>query len=169
MLNVVSTISYRSMELSQVLRKAPAPRVSWLRIGERSGLPSGGAARLAGIVMVGLALMIATFASVAARAQSAEPAFAVLVFSKTAGYRHDSIPSGIAAIRALGEQNDFRVDAGEDAAIFNDENLAQYGVVVFLNTTGPKGDVSKRFVPWRFIDVPFVSSNMLRRVVSSIT
>lgn len=136
MLKVVSTISYRSMKLCQVLRKALAPRVSWLRIDERSGLPSGGAPRFAGIVMVGLALMTATFAAGAARAESAEPAFAVLVFSKTAGYRHDSIPSGIAAIRALGEQNDFRVDAGEDAAVFNDESLAQYRVVVFLNTTG---------------------------------
>ena len=45
-------------------------------------------------------------------------------------------PSGIAAIQALGEQNDFRVDASEDAAIFNDKSLAQYRVVVFLNTTG---------------------------------
>jgi hypothetical protein len=34
------------------------------------------------------------------------PRFAVLVFSKTAAFRHDSIPAGIAALRAL-------VDAGE--------------------------------------------------------
>ena len=33
-----------------------------------------------------------------------ECAFAVLVFSKTAGYRHDSIPAGVAAIKALGER-----------------------------------------------------------------
>ena len=99
-------------------------------------LPSLGAARFDGIVMVGFAIMLAAFASGAARAESAETAFSVLVFSKTAGYRHDSIPSGIAAIRALGEQNDFRVDASEDATIFNDESLAQYRVVVFLNTTG---------------------------------
>jgi len=72
----------------------------------------------------------------AAGAQSAEPDFAVLVFSKTAGYRHDSIANGIAAIRALGEQNDFRVDASEDATTFNDRNLAQYRVVVFLSTSG---------------------------------
>ena len=85
---------------------------------------------------LGLALVLSTFASGAAGAQSTEPAFAVLVFSKTAGYRHDSIPSGIAAITALGEQNDFRVDASEDATVFNEKNLAQYRVVVFLNTTG---------------------------------
>ena len=43
-------------------------------------------------------------------------AFRALVFSKTTGFRHDSIPAGIAAIRALGEANDFQVDATEDAS-----------------------------------------------------
>ena len=88
-----------------------------------------------GSVMLGLALSLSICTAGAARAESPEPAFSVLVFSKTAGYRHDSIPSGIAAIRALGEQNDFRVDASEDATLFNDRNLAQYRVVVFLNTS----------------------------------
>jgi len=60
----------------------------------------------------------------------------VLVFSKTAGFRHDSIPDGIAAIRQLGQQNGFEVDATEDAAAFSDANLAQYRTVVFLSTTG---------------------------------
>ena len=88
-----------------------------------------------GSAMLGLALSLSIYASGAARAESPEPAFSVLVFSKTAGYRHDSIPSGIAAIRALGEQNDFRVDASEDATVFNDKGLAQYRVVVFLSTS----------------------------------
>jgi type 1 glutamine amidotransferase len=35
----------------------------------------------------------------------------VLVFSKTAGYRHASIPDGIAAIQRLGAANQFAVDA----------------------------------------------------------
>ena len=39
----------------------------------------------------------------------------VLVFSKTAGYRHASIPYGIAAIQRLGAAKQFRVDASEDA------------------------------------------------------
>jgi len=87
-------------------------------------------------LVAGLAVVLSICASGAAGAESAEPAFSVLVFSKTAGYRHDSISFGIAAVRALGEQNNFRVDASEDAAIFNDESLAQYRVMVFLNTTG---------------------------------
>jgi type 1 glutamine amidotransferase len=65
-----------------------------------------------------------------------EPAIAdttnVLVFSKTAGFRHDSIPAGIAAIREMG----FDVTATEDAGAFTEANLAQYAAVVFLSTTG---------------------------------
>ena len=40
---------------------------------------------------------------------AADP-FSVLVFSKTAGFRHDSIPAGIAAIQQLGAANGFTVD-----------------------------------------------------------
>jgi glucose/arabinose dehydrogenase/type 1 glutamine amidotransferase len=62
--------------------------------------------------------------------------FDVLVFSKTAGFRHDSIAAGIQAIQELGAQNDFAVVATEDAGAFNSSNLAQFETVVFLNTTG---------------------------------
>ena len=60
----------------------------------------------------------------------------VLVFSKTAGFRHDSISDGIAAIQALGRENGFAVEATEDAGRFTDEGLAAYRAVIFLNTTG---------------------------------
>lgn len=39
----------------------------------------------------------------------------VLVFSKTAGFRHDSIPEGVAAVRELGAAHGFAVDATEDS------------------------------------------------------
>jgi type 1 glutamine amidotransferase len=64
-----------------------------------------------------------------------DPDFTVLVFSKTAGFRHGSIPDGIKAVEKLGSENDFAVDATEDAEKFNDENLKKYAVVVFLSTT----------------------------------
>ena len=66
----------------------------------------------------------------------ADPLENVLVFSETAGFRHDSIPEGIAAIQALGAANDFAVTATEDSSQFNTANLAQYDAVVFLSTTG---------------------------------
>ena len=62
--------------------------------------------------------------------------FRVLVFSKTTGFRHDSIDEGIAAIQALGRANEFQVDASEDASVFRDSVLAHYDTVVFLSTTG---------------------------------
>ncbi|MCX4585164.1 ThuA domain-containing protein [Streptomyces sp. NBC_01481] len=60
----------------------------------------------------------------------------VLVFSKTAGFRHDSIPTGIAALKELGASSNITVDATEEAAQFTTSNLARYDVVVFLSTTG---------------------------------
>lgn len=60
----------------------------------------------------------------------------ILVFSKTAGFRHDSIPDAIAVIKELGARNNFMVDATEDAGAFTDANLTQYDAVVFLMTTG---------------------------------
>jgi type 1 glutamine amidotransferase len=64
------------------------------------------------------------------------PAFSILVFSKTAGFRHDSIPAGITAIRQQGSARGFSVDASEDASAFTDDSLGKYKAVVFLSTTG---------------------------------
>lgn len=59
----------------------------------------------------------------------------ILVFSKTAGYRHASIPDGIKAIQKLGAANGFLVDTTEDASKFTEDTLKQYSAVVFLSTT----------------------------------
>lgn len=60
----------------------------------------------------------------------------ILIFSKTNGYRHESIETGIAAIKKLGAENNFDVDATEDSAYLNDANFKKYKAVVFLSTTG---------------------------------
>lgn len=59
----------------------------------------------------------------------------VLVFSKTAGYRHASIPDGKKAIQKLGQEHGFLVDTTEDASKFNEDNLKRYSAVIFLSTT----------------------------------
>ena len=56
----------------------------------------------------------------------------ILVFMKTKGYHHESIPFGAAAIIKLGEQNKFAVDTTADASVFTDEGLSKYNAVVFL-------------------------------------
>ncbi|MEV6834041.1 ThuA domain-containing protein [Streptomyces sp. NPDC051133] len=68
----------------------------------------------------------------------------VLVFSKTAGFRHDSIPEGIAAVEQLGEVHGFTVDATEDAGAFTGANLRRYDAVVFLSTTGDVLDAAQQ-------------------------
>ncbi len=60
----------------------------------------------------------------------------VLVFSKTEGFRHASIETGVESLRKLGEEHGFAVDATEDAAAFTENNLKNYRAVIFLNTTG---------------------------------
>ncbi|MFF4905726.1 ThuA domain-containing protein [Streptomyces sp. NPDC001260] len=68
----------------------------------------------------------------------------VLVFSKTAGFRHDSIPDGVAAMRQLGSEGGFTVDATEDATAFTAKNLRRYDAVVFLSTTGDVLDAAQQ-------------------------
>ncbi|MYV51749.1 ThuA domain-containing protein [Streptomyces sp. SID3212] len=94
-------------------------------------LPTTAASAL--VVALGLAGSLLT---PAATAQAADPAYKVLVFSKTAGFRHDSIPAGTQAIRDLGAANNFTVTATEDSNAFTTANLAGFKAVVFLSTTG---------------------------------
>ncbi len=69
-------------------------------------------------------------------AATAPPELRILLFTKTAGFRHDSIPTAVQALRDLGARNRIDVDAAEDAAVFTDRRLRRYDVVVFLLTTG---------------------------------
>ncbi|MRG48854.1 ThuA domain-containing protein [Chitinophaga sp. SYP-B3965] len=60
----------------------------------------------------------------------------LLVFSKTAGFRHDAIPVGKLAMLQMGAENGFDVDTTEDASVFTAKNLKRYKAIVFLSTTG---------------------------------
>jgi type 1 glutamine amidotransferase len=62
--------------------------------------------------------------------------FRVLLFSRTAGFRHDAIPAATEALRALGADGGYVADATEDPTRFSAAGLAPYQVVVFLLTTG---------------------------------
>ncbi len=75
----------------------------------------------------------------------------VLVFSKTAGFRHDSIPAGIAAVEQLGEDHGFEVTATEDASVFTDSGLEPYDAVVWLSTTGDVLDTDQQAAFERYI------------------
>ncbi|WP_181305519.1 ThuA domain-containing protein [Rufibacter sp. XAAS-G3-1] len=59
----------------------------------------------------------------------------VLVFYKTEGYYHKSIPAGKAAIQKLGRENGFKVDTTKNADVFLSDSLKKYKAVLFLSTT----------------------------------
>ena len=98
--------------------------------------------RAAGAVVCALAMSLCA---------ASGAAFKVLVFSKTAAFRHASIPNGIAAIRVLGTNNHFDVVATENAADFTDANLAQFAAVIFLSTTGDVLDAAQQSAFERYI------------------
>jgi type 1 glutamine amidotransferase len=77
--------------------------------------------------------------------------FRVLVMSRTTGFRHSSIEPGVQAIRNLGAEHHFSVDATEDAADFSTGNLARYDVVAFLNTSESILDDAQKEAFERFI------------------
>jgi hypothetical protein len=56
----------------------------------------------------------------------------LLVYTRTAGYRHDSIPAGVAALRGL---DGYAVDATEDPAVFRPGQVSAYAAIVFLSTS----------------------------------
>lgn len=95
------------------------------------------------VVAVAAALFVVTI-GLGVPVMTADPAYEVLVFSKTAGFRHDSIPAGITALGELAAENGFTVDATEDAGVFTTANLARYRAVVFLMTTGDVLDAGQK-------------------------
>jgi type 1 glutamine amidotransferase len=88
------------------------------------------------VVTVLLAALLMALGSASVSA-SGDKRFNALIFSKTAAFRHtECIPQGTVAIAQMATHRGFEVDATEDAAAFNDQNLANYDVVIFLCTTG---------------------------------
>jgi cytochrome c len=60
----------------------------------------------------------------------------VLIFSKTNGYRHQSIEAGKEALVKICYENGILADTTENADFFEEKNLKRYAAVVFLNTNG---------------------------------
>ena len=77
----------------------------------------------------------------------------VLVYTKNGkGYVHDNIETSIEALRALGAENGFEVEASDDPAVFTPENLARFDVLVFSNTNNETFDTdTQREALQRFV------------------
>jgi len=77
--------------------------------------------------------------------------FKVLMVTTTRGWHHESLHAGVLAIQELGRRNFFDAVLWEDPRGFTDQYLAQFQVVIFLNTTGDIFDSAQQKVMERFI------------------
>ncbi|MEZ4830258.1 MAG: DUF6807 family protein [Bacteroidia bacterium] len=65
----------------------------------------------------------------------------ILVYTKNGkGYVHDNLEAATAAIKKLGLENGFDVDASADPAVMTDENLKKYDALVFASTNNETFD-----------------------------
>jgi hypothetical protein len=60
----------------------------------------------------------------------------ILIYSATADYRHDSIPTAIQALKDKGSSINVVFDNSEDKTLFTDQGLAVYDALLFLDNTG---------------------------------
>ena len=78
-----------------------------------------------------------TYETIASEVPAALSKPAVLLFSKTNGFRHDeAIPAVNALLTELAQERGWSVFATENGAIFNPVDLARFDVVVWNNTSG---------------------------------
>jgi len=76
----------------------------------------------------------------------------VLLFSKTSGFRHEqAIHAAERSLRALARQHGWDIFATENAAVFNDEQLARFDVVFANNTTGDNWTAEQKLAFQRFV------------------
>jgi type 1 glutamine amidotransferase len=102
------------------------------------------------VVVVALPLIVLTHLLNNARTQAAgRPA--VLVFTRTTGYRHASIPAAIQAVQADGRLDGYLVVATEDPRLFTAAELSKFRAVVFLLTTGTVLDSAEQAALEQFV------------------
>lgn len=92
--------------------------------------------------MKNLLFTLVTFSifAFACTAQDDKPEFEkpvnVLVFSKTSGFRHESISSGLKMLYDQSKKQNWIITATENSGLLRDAFLSNFDVVVFLNPSG---------------------------------
>jgi type 1 glutamine amidotransferase len=90
-------------------------------------------------------LVLMLFSSAVAAAEPRRDA--ILIYSGTTGYRHESIPAGISAVTAIARRRGLAVVASEDPAVFSAPSLGRFRAIVLLScTTDPKDPASEWLV-----------------------
>lgn len=96
-------------------------------------------------------LLIPLSLALCLNAVATQPQPRVLVFTKTTGWRHDSIPTAVAALQRLAAQEGLAVDHSEDAGAFDEKNLQRYRAVIFASTTGDVLDTTQQAAMESFV------------------
>ncbi len=85
-----------------------------------------------------LAMLVLT--AVNCSSQNNEPEFEtslnILVFTKTMGYRHASISSGLKMLYDKSKEQNWVITATENTSLFEQSHLGKFDVAVFLNPSG---------------------------------
>lgn len=77
--------------------------------------------------------------------------FKALVFTKTSGFRHQSIPNAVVALKKMGKDQVFSVHTSEDTNVLSEENLMKYDVLILVSTTGTIFDEQTRSSLQKFV------------------
>ncbi len=75
----------------------------------------------------------------------------LLLYTRTLGFRHASIPAALTAMRSLATERGWTMDATEDPARFSDSVLAGIDVVAFVLTSGDVLDAAAQDALQRFV------------------
>ena len=97
-------------------------------------------------------LALAVVATVGPPAAEGAPRYRVLVFTRTEGFHHASIPAAVAAVRAIGRSRGFSVTVTTRPGAFTDASLRRFRAVVFLLTSGDVLDPPQEAALQRYVE-----------------
>ncbi len=99
-----------------------------------------------------LLLAVATMVLAAPRVDAIAPPKNFLVFTKTTGFRHDTIPDGSQAIAQFCKDRKWTVEFTEDSNEFTPDNLAKFNAIVFFQTTGDVLDADQKLAMQNYVE-----------------
>ncbi len=74
----------------------------------------------------------------------------VLVYTRNGkGYVHDNIPSAVAALQLMAQQQGFKVEVTDNPAVFTPENLKKFTLLLFPSTNNEVFDTPEQRLAFR--------------------
>ena len=74
----------------------------------------------------------------------------ILVYTKNGkGYVHDNIPSAVEALKKMANENHYKIEVSEDPAVFTENNLTKFSLIVFPSTNNDVFDTDEQRLAFR--------------------